>query len=229
MSASTGSPPPRRRGRPPARRREETYDRILRAARVCFSRGGFANTSMTDIATAADVTARALYHYVDSKPELFAAAAERAYERFMLALDAQVFVYDDALSRLHGYVDMYRTLYKEDPSLVAFVSLAVLEASRTPGLRITVPAGVLTSGGAHEAIVADAVEAGQLGPGIDAAGAKALLDVFGSGLTLMAHPDRDAEYLAMLDAFEHMLDGPLVLGATAPPAAPPPPGGGPAR
>jgi hypothetical protein len=124
---------------------------------------------------------------------------------------------------------MYRTLYKEDPSLVAFVSLAVLEASRTPELRITVPAGVLTSGGAHEAIVADAAEAGQLGPGIDAAGAKALLDVFGSGLTLMAHPDRDAKYLAMLDAFEHMLDGPLVLGATAPPAAPPPPGGGPSR
>jgi AcrR family transcriptional regulator len=75
--ATTGDAAPRRRGRPPDRRSEETLARILRAARECFSRAGYAQTSMADIAHAAGVTPRAIYHYADSKPRLFALAAEQ--------------------------------------------------------------------------------------------------------------------------------------------------------
>ena len=229
MPATTGPVEPRRRGRPPAGRREETLDRILRAARVSFSRRGFARTSMADIAARADVTARALYHYVESKNELFALAAERSFDRFLTALDRLVFVHDDARTRMHGYVDVFRDLYKEDPSLVAFVSIAAVEVARLPELTVALPPGVFSAGGPHTRIVADAAARGELAPGIDPAGAVALLDVFASGLTMVAHPDRDAEYLAMLDAMEQVLEGSLLVSPTARPAGPPPPGGGPAR
>ena len=39
----------------------------------------------------------------------------------------------------------------------------------------------------------------------------ALLEVFGAGLTLLAGGDRDTEYLAMLDALEHLIEGSLLV------------------
>ena len=51
----------------------------------------------------------------------------------------------------------------------------------------------------NERIVHDGVERGELAAGLDPAGAVALLEVFGAGLTLLAGGDRDPEYLAMLD------------------------------
>ena len=38
--------------------------------------------------------------------------------------------------RLGGYVDVFRALYQDDPTMVAFVSRAALEAVRTPSCPI---------------------------------------------------------------------------------------------
>lgn len=208
--ATTGDAAPRRRGRPPDRRSEETLARILRAARDRFSRVGYAQTSLADIARSAGVTPRAIYHYADSKPRLFALAAEQAYQRFGDEIVARVLAHEDTAARLRGYVDVFRALYQEDPSLVAFVSRAALEANRTPELRDTLPtwiAGVLD---VNELVVRDSVDRGELAPGVEPAGAVALLEVFGAGLTLLAGGDRGPEYLAMLDALEHLIDGSLL-------------------
>ena len=115
--ATTGDAAPRRRGRPPDRRSEETLARILRAARECFSRAGYGPTSLADIADAAGVTPRAMYHYVDSKPRLFALAAEHAYQRFVDEIVGRVFAHEDTSGRLHAYVDVFRVLFQEDPSV----------------------------------------------------------------------------------------------------------------
>ena len=119
--STTGDAAPRRRGRPPDRRSDETLARILRAARDRFSKVGYAQTSMADIAEAAGVTPRAIYHYADSKPRLFALAAEQAYQRFGAEIVARVLTQDDTAARLRGYVDVFRTLYQDDPGIVAFV------------------------------------------------------------------------------------------------------------
>ena len=63
----------------------------------------------------------------------------------------------------------------------------------------------------NERIVQDSVERGELAAGLDPAGAVALLEVFGAGLTLLAGGDRDPEYLAMLDVLEHLIDGSLLV------------------
>lgn len=56
--------------------REARRAQIIEAAREIFSRQGLAQTSMTDLVTAAGVSMGALYRYFASKDELVAAVAE---------------------------------------------------------------------------------------------------------------------------------------------------------
>jgi AcrR family transcriptional regulator len=68
-------------GRPPATDSAETRRRILAGARTCFGRYGYDKTTNKDIASAAGITAGAIYHYFPSKTQLFkAAVAEKAAE-----------------------------------------------------------------------------------------------------------------------------------------------------
>jgi AcrR family transcriptional regulator len=172
---------------------------------------------MADIAAEAGITPRAIYHYVDSKAELFSAAAQAAYCRFSEEIATRVFGCSDTRGRLKGFVDVFRALYQEDPSVVAFINLAVFEADRNPEL--THP--LARHGGLpnpNELLVAQAVERRELAPDIDPAGAVALLDVFGAGLTLVAAGERGGDYLAMLDVIEHLIDGTLLADRPAGPS-----------
>jgi AcrR family transcriptional regulator len=202
-----GKPAPRR-GRPPAADSEETRQRLLRAARTRFSETGYARTSMADIARAAEVTPRAIYYYFDSKADLFEQAAVSAYHRFAAEIAQRVFAHDDTRARLHGFVDVFRALFQEDPDLVAFICLAGFESSRHPEL----PGPKELTGDLpdiNEMLVRDAVERGALARDISPEGAVALLDVFGTGLTLLANSERQEDYLAMLDVVDRFLDGSL--------------------
>jgi TetR/AcrR family transcriptional regulator, repressor for uid operon len=197
-----------RRGRPPAQRSEDTWERLLRAARVCFGTEGYAQTSMADIAREAGVTSRAIYHYVGSKQELFKQAADAVYQRFFEEVAARVLSEKKAKARMRGFVDVFRVLYREDPSLPAFVSQAIFEAKRNPELGDPL-AGRGNAPAVNEYLVNEAVARGELADGIDPAGAVALLDVFGCGLTLVASADRGDDYLAMLDVLDRLIDGGL--------------------
>lgn len=187
---------------------------MLDAARRCFCRKGYDSTSMSEIAGEAGVTARAIYHYVDSKSLLFSRTAEATFARFVQEVVAHVFTppHPDMRSRLRAYTDVFRALYQEDPSLVAFLSLAVLETHRHPELAGALP-GELGKGrhDFNEMLVRYAAEHGELAPGVEPAGVGALLDVFGAGLTVVAHRERRDDYLAMLDVLDHVLDGSLFV------------------
>jgi len=200
-----------RRGRPPAQNSEDTYKRILTAARRCFSRQGYERTAIADIASEAGVTPRALYHYVDSKRDLFLAAAQAALLRFGAEVTERVLVHDSAHDRLRAYIDVFRVLHREDPSLVAFVSLSSLEARWNPDLPDPVSEVTDMVRMANRYLIDEAVERDELGKGIDPSGAVALLEVFGAGLTLMAGGERDEDYPAMLDVLERLLDGTLFV------------------
>jgi hypothetical protein len=111
---------------------------------------------------------------------------------------------------MRAYTDVFRALYQEDPSLVAFLSLAVLESHRHPELDDALPGEIQR--GRHdfnEVLVASAVEQGELAADVEPAGVGALLDVFGAGLTVVARKERARDYLAMLDVLDHLLDGSL--------------------
>jgi AcrR family transcriptional regulator len=62
-------------------RQDERYAQLLRAAATAFARGGFAATSMDDVAAEAGVTRLIVYRHFDSKEELYRAVLEQVADR----------------------------------------------------------------------------------------------------------------------------------------------------
>ncbi len=54
---------------------------ILRGAAEAFARGGYAGTSMEDIAAASGITKLIVYRHFDSKEELYRAVLQRVFDR----------------------------------------------------------------------------------------------------------------------------------------------------
>jgi AcrR family transcriptional regulator len=77
---------------PRAQRREQ----ILAAATEAFARGGFAATSLEDIAAQAGITRVILYRHFDSKTELYQAVLDRMCARLDAHVDEPVGGFTDA-------------------------------------------------------------------------------------------------------------------------------------
>jgi AcrR family transcriptional regulator len=67
-------------------RRERTTQRIIDGAAVAFAKGGFAGTSMDDIAASAGVSRLLLYRDFAGKRELYEAVLDRIQGRLMSAV-----------------------------------------------------------------------------------------------------------------------------------------------
>ena len=190
----------RRRGRPAGQRSEDTRARVLAAARTRFSATGYERTSLADIAQAAGITPRALYHYVASKPELFAEVMMATLDRMGEEVLRRVLPQADTRARLRA--------------LVAFFGVVVVEARSNPAVRARlgddggVPAAITRS------IVTVGLDDGDLAADVDPDGAVALIEAIGVGITLLAGAD-DPEFVAALDVLERFIDGTLF----APPPA----------
>jgi AcrR family transcriptional regulator len=209
MPSPPSTPGPRRRGRPPDRQSAQTETEILRAARVCFSQRGYARTSVAQIAREAGVTSRAVYHYVDSKPELFVRAALAAHVRVADVLERHLTGGRSAQETLARWIGAFVALFEEDPTLVQFLSLVVVEAERNPELAEALPRHGVGISAVNRWLVDQAVAHRELATGVDPAGAVTLLEVFGAGLTLLAHGERKHDYRAMLDVLGRLIDGTL--------------------
>lgn len=70
-------------------RRDERRAALLAAAATAFARGGFAATSMTDVAEEAGVTRILLYRHFDSKDQLYRAVLDDVTEAMATAWAAQ--------------------------------------------------------------------------------------------------------------------------------------------
>lgn len=213
--ATTGRSP----GRPRADTDPDTRAKALRAAQIQFGERGYAGVSMDQLASAAGVNVRAIYHYFPSKRALFDAAAGAAFETYgQLVLDL-VFVHDGTRARLHGFVELYRVLYREQRHLLALLSVvsldAMAEAQRVGAAAAqadppTSVVGAMAIIELNRVIVETARERGELEPSVRVDGAMALIQTIGTGLGL-ASLDDDGPFLAMLDALDHLIDGTLLL------------------
>jgi AcrR family transcriptional regulator len=125
-------------GRPPASDSAETRQLILEVARVSFAELGYDRTTNSRIATKAGITTGALYHYFDSKVELFRATYQESetaiYARFEEALaDKGSFI-----DRLEAILNTAHQLNREDPSLARFIGAARIDLARYDELRVSV-------------------------------------------------------------------------------------------
>ena len=88
---TVGERPDGARGRPAAAtgrrlRREERREQILAAATHAFAHGGFAGTSLDDVAAEAGVSRVILYRHFDSKADLYRAVLDRMCDRLIEAV-----------------------------------------------------------------------------------------------------------------------------------------------
>jgi AcrR family transcriptional regulator len=205
---------PRRRGRPAGRRGEDTRAAILAAARTQFSATGYERASLADIADAAGLTPRALYHYVDSKPELFAEVTTAVLDRLGEEVLRHVLPQGDTRARLKALVDVFRGLHREDPTLVGFFAVVILEARWNPELRAQLGDDGGVPAVLNRSIVEVGLADGEIAADVDPDGAVALIEAVGTGITLLAGADAET-FDATLAVLDRLLDGTLFA---APPA-----------
>lgn len=121
---------PKRLGRPPATKSTDTHRAILDAARDLFGRRGYASVTNRELAAAAGVTTSALYHYADSKLDLYlqvdADMQQRIYDRFRTA-EARETTF---VGKFRSVLDEAHAMNLEDPSLARFVGAVRADVRR---------------------------------------------------------------------------------------------------
>jgi AcrR family transcriptional regulator len=183
----------------------------LQAARVRFARDGYRSTTNRLIADDVGITTSALYHYFESKDQLYAAvycdAIDHVYTSFEEAATGERHLLDQFASVLRRAHD----LQMSDDSIIGFIVAVALETQRHPDLaELLAP-----QRGRHARFFTDlvdrAAERGDLQPDVDRAG---LADLLGSVLTGLARTAASAgdpqRYTAAVAVLERFFDGSLV-------------------
>lgn len=122
----------RRRGRPPSVDSADTRQAIYEAARRLFAERGYGAVTNKDVASAAGITTGALYHYVESKLDLYVAVDDdmqrKIYSRFQVAVASS----DTFLGKLSAVLDAALEMGAEDPTMARFVGAVRTDMRRHP-------------------------------------------------------------------------------------------------
>jgi len=122
----------RRRGRPPAADSADTRRVIIDNARRLFAERGYGGVTNRELAEAAGITTGALYHYVESKLDLYVAVhhdmQRRVYGRFVEAVEAS----DTFLGKFEGMLEAAHQMNVDDHTLAQFVGTVRSDMRRFP-------------------------------------------------------------------------------------------------
>lgn len=204
-------PKKRRPGRPPGATSDATRSRILRAARECFARTGFANTTNSEIAGRAGITSTAIYQYFDSKTALYVATVRDAQAELVPEFRAALAGEASTYQAFRALLAASARLHLRDPSLAAFLSALPVEMSRDGGIAEAMaetPSEVVSI---VEELVARGVRAGDVVP-VDAPQVVAVFLACTMGLSLYAATMGGADFGATMQAFLALIDGGLLRG-----------------
>src|ERR1700735_2082178 len=92
-------------GRPVGANAEETRRRILIAAMRCVAEVGYAQTTIREIARAADMTSGSLYHYFPNKSDLLEATSDEIEDIVAPRLRAAAAQCENVVDRLDAVLD----------------------------------------------------------------------------------------------------------------------------
>jgi AcrR family transcriptional regulator len=125
---------PRRLGRPPATSSVDTRQRILDVARQAFAEQGWEMTTNQYVAERAGVTSAALYHYFDSKLDMYLAVYDAAQELVGREFAAASATSDVFVGQFEAMLEMAYRLNERDSSLARFLGSSRVDIARHPEL-----------------------------------------------------------------------------------------------
>jgi AcrR family transcriptional regulator len=203
---------PRRLGRPPASESAETRERILSAARSCFAEFGYASTTNREIGGRAGLTAGAIYHYFDSKVQLFAAVTEQVVTRIFDEFEEVIVSSPRFVERVRALLDVAVVLHRDDASLARFSTIYPVELLRHQELAAQIPVDLWDRGISFFARLAEeAIENGELAPDVAATDVANMLLAVTTGLAHFATLDQSLErHRAAVILVERLFDGSLM-------------------
>ena len=201
----------RRAGRPSAAASAETRERILRAACERFAAAGYGRARNQEIAAAAGLTSAALYHYYDSKAELFAAAWRHGLALVTQAYREAAAAPGGAVERLCAMVEANVALNRAHPGLADFFAIAPLEVMRHPELAARLAETGVEVPELFRGVLEAGVRSGELPRDLAVETVVRLVTAASYGLTwfhgLLASP---AEHDEVMRAFQALLRGRLL-------------------
>ncbi|MGI9577831.1 MAG: TetR/AcrR family transcriptional regulator [Microthrixaceae bacterium] len=156
------APKNQRLGRPPASSSVETRARILDAARRSFADHGYEATTNRMLAAEIGITPGAIYHYFDSKVDIYRAVLEEAQRQVYDGFDAAEASSDDFLGKLQAVYDCAHELNSADASLARFLGSARIDRLRDPALSAALGSADSRGEGFFEGIVEHGVRSGAL-------------------------------------------------------------------
>lgn len=160
-SATVPSKRPRL-GRPPSSSSAETRGRIIDVARRCFADHGYKVTTNRMLATEAGLTPAAMYHYFDSKLDIYKAVLddvqERVYHRFAAAERGS----DTFIGKIEAVYEVAHELNRDDATLARFLGSSRIDRLRNPELASELGARDTRGAGFFEGIVDRGIETGEI-------------------------------------------------------------------
>lgn len=196
-----------RLGRPPASSSAETRGRIIDVARTCFAELGYEATTNRTVATEAGITTGAIYHYFDSKLDIYTAVLDevqdRVYHRFTNAERAA----DTFVGKLEAVLETAHQLNRDDATLAQFLGASRIDRRRIPELSAALGTGDIRRDGFFEGIVDCGIATGEVAKENRAA-MISYIRAFTIGLTDGLSND-NREHRQALDGFMLVLHGKL--------------------
>lgn len=188
---------------------EQTRQRIITAAMRCVAEVGYSQTTIREIARAAEMTSGSLYHYFPNKAELFKVARDEIEQMVAPRLRAAVAHSDDVADQLDAVLDESKRLLHDFPHLAAF-----LRAVRSGGTEQSPQSGPQHPGSkalrdAVTEIIQNAHRHGALSADTDTGSAINAICALTRGLTQPAARRSPAAHEATWDSAKRMIRGTL--------------------
>ena len=169
--------------------REERQAQLLRAAATAFARGGYAATSMDDVAAEAGVTKLIVYRHFDSKDELYRSALTAVTDRMTEEFVSGLAKTDHERS---GFLTQsILTVARENPDGFRLLTIHAAREPEFAALHHEVRARQL---GVADAMIADMIP----DPAVKAWASRVIVDYLMHGVLAwldVGSPDRDEEFV----------------------------------
>ena len=209
----------RKLGRPPASSSVETRQRILQVARIAFAELGYGVTTNKYVATKAGITTGALYHYFDSKLDIYVAVNDHVQRHVFARFREALRGHDTFLAQFESILQAAFELNLEDPSLARFIGSARIDLARHDELRQRLDVRPGDGTVVLDLLITNGVATGEIRPE-DRRTVSAFIRTVFVGLVDAVSDDTE-EHAAAIEGIRALLEGRLLRPAIVPTTPPP--------